>query len=87
MAQFGEEVSNMPYADYASDAAEDMAAYDDLPFMLRRVIARFPAELECVEIVAAYRRCGSAIAILTEIRRLEQEFYHNAYADRGVLHG
>lgn len=88
MENIGEQVSGMPYAENSADAVADLAAYDQLPTMIRKAVSRFPVAIESPALLEAYESGSmSAIQILTELRRLELEFYHNAYADRGVLNG
>lgn len=80
----GETVCGMPYTEYPSGPYEDMAAYDELPAMIRKVVAQFPANLESPSILDFLKEGGSPIAVINELRRLEVDFLSNAYSDRGV---
>ena len=80
----GEPVSGMPYCDEPSGPREDMAAYDELPTMVRKVVARFPANLESPAILEFLNQGGSPIAVINELRQLEAEFLAHAYSERGV---
>lgn len=82
MPNSGEEVSGLVYE--PSDAVEDMAAFDDLPLMLRRELTRAAFDIKAEPLLAAIQAGVGPIPLILEVRALCAQGIAQANEDRGV---